>query len=225
MTDKLIYILSYDDYSHRIAQQTFHNKEWASVFKINTTIYLENIMYDSILLSLKDSWIDLNFIGTMSWKANQKIEIPDLDSEFSKQKIRDIDPDIIAFFHTGEDLLDQATKHHGKNFEYLWITLLTRMGYSKSEAKDKNIKSFFANYWISKPNFMIDYINFYHKAIKILLESKDLYDISWSDSGHVSHPSKEHLISIFNKPYFPLFLFILERLPCFYFRNHKILLY
>lgn len=221
--NKIVYILSYNDETYNTSKVNFSKYKWAKPIKINSTIYLENIVYDSFLINNVDEWVNSDFVGTMSWKAYKKIKLPDLDSPESDIKINDTD--VVAFFYLNRNIFSHAVQCHGQNFKVLWMTLLSRMGYGEDEITNNNIKAFFGNYWMAKPNLMIEYLSFFSRAKKILNESDDIHDLMWSDSKYQSGLSEEHIYSIFNKPYFPLFVFVLERLPCFYFSNHKILLY
>lgn len=221
--NKILYILSYNDETYDISKTNFSKYRWAEPVKINSTIYLENVVYDSFLPNHINEWKNSNFVGTMSWKAHKKIKLPDLDSPKSDIKIKDAD--VVAFFYLKQNIFRHAIHCHGENFKTLWITLLSRMGYRKEQIMNDNIKAFFGNYWMAKPELMIEYLSFFSKAKKILEESDDIHDLMWSDSHYQSGLTEEHIYSIFHKPYFPLFIFVLERLPCFYFNDYKVLLY
>src|SRR5271156_3661109 len=75
--DIIIYILYFDDKSKKIAEDDFNSYNWAKPIFINSTPYLESIMYTEVLDNIKDEWKDKKYIGTMSYKAKSKIDIPE----------------------------------------------------------------------------------------------------------------------------------------------------
>jgi len=214
-----IYILSYDSKTEDTAIKQFSNKSWSTVININTTIYLENIMYDTWLLNHQDQWINHDYVGTLSWRSYTKIQLPKLDNQININLIKDKNPDIVAFAPTIMNLLYQATRDHGQRFRKIWIYLIKNLGYSVEEAIDPTVKLFFCNYWMAKPPVMIDYINFFEKAKYILENSEEIQNDLWSNSNYNGYVSSGRLTEIFGRPYYPYHPFIFERLPCFFFHQ------
>lgn len=221
-----IYVISYNSFTNNVANYHFKNKSWAKVIEVKTTRYFENIMYDSWLHSNIDEWINTDYVGTLSWKSNTKISLPELDCPKFQDQISKENPDVVVFLVPNMILLDQAQKGHGDAFKRVWVYLLSQLGYSELEATDPSIKLFWSNYWMAKPDVMLKYIDFFRKAKNILENSDHIQDDIWSNSNYGGYLPKERLIEIFNKPYYPLYLFIMERLPCFFFhQQYKLLSY
>lgn len=222
----LNYIISYNDYTFNSATATFRNYKWARVVNIETTKYLENVMYDSWLLDNKDEWINYDYVGSMSWKANTKINLPDLDNNSVQDRIITENPDVVAFYHFNCNLVAHATYWHTNSFINVWRKLLQEVGISESKYLDSNIIPFFGNYWMAKPNVMIDYINFFQKIKDVMENCKELYNEMMANSRYHNYVSTDRLMQIFDRPYYPVYIFVLERLPCVYFyQQYKILRY
>jgi hypothetical protein len=221
-----IYILSYNEDTYNTALEKFNDKLWANVININTTIYLENIMYNSWLINHKNDWINSDYVGTLSWRSFQKIKIPKLDDSVNSVLINKSNADVVVFAPISMNLLYQASRDHGKRFKSLWIYLIKSLGFSAEQAIDPTVKLFFCNYWMAKPNVMMDYIDFFSRAKFILENDQEIQDDLWSNSNYNGYVSKEKLMEIFGRPYYPFHPFLLERLPCFFFhQKHKVLPY
>lgn len=206
-----IYVISYNDKTNNIASNIYQDKSWAKVIQIKTTKYFENTMYDSWLINNKHDWLEENYVGTISWQANEKININLIKKRYEQKS------DIFTFYNFKQNLIEQACKEHGEIFKHLWIKLLGKMGFSSELALDPNINLFLCNYWCSKPYIMIEYIKFFKRA-KDILEKNDEY---YCDSKYKGYLSKKDLIEIFGVNYYPIYIFILERLPCFFFYYKK----
>lgn len=221
-----IYILAYNQETFDTATKQFSDKSWATVININTTIYFENIMYDNWLIAHKDEWINYDYVGTLSWKSHTKIRLPKLDHIKSIESINFENPDVVAFAPANMNLLYQATRDHGFKFKTLWIEILKKLNYSMEKIMDPSIKLFWCNYWMAKPNVMLDYIKFFQQVKLVLENTKEIQSDLWSNSNYNGYVSKERLIEIFGRPYYTYHPFLLERLPCFFFhQKYKILPY
>lgn len=221
-----IYILTYDNNTLNIAKSIFTDKDWAKVISINTTRYLENTMYDSWLINNKDDWKNYDYVGTLSWRSFQKIPLPNLYSDNSQRLITEQNPDIVTFYHTELNLIDQATQSHGNNFSKIWHYILKKVGFSDDQIFDPNISTFFSNYWMTKPEIMIKYIEFFAKIKDIIENDNEIKPDLYHNARYGTYVSGRRLIEIFGVPYHPLYIFVLERLPCFFFhQQHKMLRY
>jgi hypothetical protein len=210
-----IYILCYDEQSYMYALRDYGNKEWAKIVHIKTTVLFENIMYDSWLLENYEDWKDFDYIGTISWKAGYKIQLPNIDKLsifLDKNKF-----DVIPFYFIDANLINRTTYYHPK-FRYLWIKILTKLGYNETQIT-KNIKAFYCNYWLTTPKLMLEYIEFFKKVKECMDTYQEIQEDIWSNSKHRSSTltSPQICLATFGKPYYPYHPFIFERIPCFYF--------
>ena len=209
-----IYVLCYNKETQRIAEAEYGDKEWAKVLFIDTTALLECIMYDSWLKDHYDDWKDFDYVGTLSWKASQKIRLLDMDK---LGNILDVLPfDVVPFYVSNLELLKASNWSH-PDFKKIWITIIRNLGYSEDIAVDDSIIPFYCNYWITKPDLMLKYIEFFNKAKSLIDTNEDIQGYISNDSGYVGALSRERCQELFGKPYYTYHPFIYERLPCFYF--------
>lgn len=220
--DYKIYVLGYDPFTVREAKICFHNKSWANIISIDTTKYLENIMYDNWLLDHKKDWIEHKYVGTFSWRTCTKIEIPNLIPDL----IESIDADVVAFSFAYYGLLENAIKSHGEVFKRTWYNILTRLNFTDQQIFDPTIKPFYCNFWMAKPNVMLEYIDFFARLKNIIENTQEIQEDLLSESNYTNYVTKNRLNKIYGRPYYPILPFILERIPCIFFhQKHKILLY
>lgn len=212
----LIYVLCHNQETKACAIKEYGDKEWAKIICIETTVLLENIMYDKWLLEHYEDWKDVDYVGTISWKASKKILLPDMHK--LAHFLEHVPFDIIPFYMTNDKLIEQATHYHPK-FKNLWLKWLTALDIDQKIILDDETPAFFSNYWITKPNLMLKYID-YFKTAKIVLETtQDIQDELWENANYNDTLSKDKCFQIFGKPYFPYHVFLYERLPCFFFWN------
>lgn len=214
-----IYVLCYDERTQMLATQEYGDKQWAKVLYIKTTPLLENVMYDEWFLENHDDWKDFDYIGTISWKASQKITLPNMQ-ELSKL-LDQVQYDIIVFNAFNFNLLEQATFHHPK-FKSIWVQSLQLLGFSTDDSLNSNIQAFFCNYWITKPHLMLKYINFFKKIKHIMDTAPEIQNDLWDNPMYGGNTlSEEKMVELYNKPYIPYHVFIYERMPCFFFWHKK----
>lgn len=232
-----LYIVCHDFKSEDVALQL--KKDWnenngldISIIKPHNTQYLESDIY-IILDDCKHEWVNFDYIGIVSYSILLKLE------SFMKQKVnfnwqqilKEIEKhkfDIIGLFglqyvknNYPISMLEGACFQHGLNFHRSWYILLNNIGYNDDQIYDKNVLPFLCNWWISKPNLMLDYIQFYKTCRDKIEKNSLLKDLIESNSFYTSgNLSANDIQYIFKKPFYTLTPFIFERLPCFYF-HHK----
>jgi hypothetical protein len=210
-----IYILSYNDHTKKQAEQTFQGLDFNyDIIKIPTTKYLENVMYCNWLLEHKYDWTSYDYVGTLSWKSKDKIDIKQIPNKLNLCN----NIDVMAFFPCYENLIKQGTHEHGINFKIGLTELLTKLGFTEEQIFNPNVPLFLCNYWMTKPSIMMQYIVFFHKAKNIIENDIVLKEKLYSDGRYANgYLSEEKLINIFGFTYYPLYIFLLERLPCYFF--------
>lgn len=211
-----IYVLCYDENSRNSANNEFKDKEWAKVVFIKTTVLFENIMYDSWLIDNYEEWKDLDYIGTISWKASQKIPLPNINKVVDYMYNNNYG---ISVFYTIPINMIERTNYLHPKFKSLWTKILLTAGFTNEMILETNFIGFYCNYWITTPKLMLEYISFFKDIKKIIDNLEDIQDDIWSDAGFKSTTliSKDRCMRIFNKPYYPYHPFIYERLPNFFF--------
>jgi hypothetical protein len=215
----IIYILYYDEITKLEAEKIYGKYKWARPIFNPTTKYLESGFILDILPTLESEWSDKNYVGTISWKANQKTQIPNFDNLENALK-DNID---LIYLLSGEypsdfeSVFRRTDKFHPK-FSSIWKKILEKMGYT--DIFPKNIVFFYCNYWLSSPTIMKEYIKFGNK-VRNIIESQCSDDIE-HNSWYGVPPNAYKLLT--GKDYYMYHPFIMERIPCYfsYINNIKI---
>jgi hypothetical protein len=164
-----------------------------------------------------DLWKDYDYVGTLSWRFNQKIPIPDVNKVLRECIIKNID--IYSFYKIRELYSINRNINHWvpKNLRHIWISILKKMGYRQDQYLSNQAKQFYCNYWICKRELMMDYCKFCQKVRGTLESSRELDEYINSDYGYNGKLPKERCMEIFGKPYYTMHPFLFESMPCFYF--------
>jgi hypothetical protein len=212
-----IFIICYDNYTENYAKK-YLKYSWAYPIRLRKTIkYLEAIMYLEWLEENYDLWKDFDYVGTLSWKFDQKIPIPNMNNILLQCKSQNIDIYPFYFIPSLPNINYTINNKCSKEFKYLWINLLKKLGYSEEESLNINIKQFYSNYWICKRELLLNYCTFCKMVRDTLENSPELQEYVNIDSKYGGKLPTERLLEIFEKPYYTLHPFIFEDMPCFYF--------
>jgi hypothetical protein len=212
----VVYVLCYDAVSELQAQRAFGHFGWARVVHIPTTMFLESVMYWLVLDQRREEWAGSDFVGTLSYCADQKIDVPDMEALCSTAAAEG--RDVVALHASDERmLLQQACRSHPR-FPEVWVPLLRELGYTEADAIDDGIPAFYCNFWLARPEWMQRYIAFFKRAKAALEGGLDrVQDALWSDSGYPGRLRGRRCNAIWGRPYYPHHCFVAERLPCFFF--------
>ena len=161
-------MLCYDDASEAAARASFELHTWATVVRIQTTVLLENVMYASWLEANASTWETLDYVGTISWRAKEKIKgdlnIAALIDKLNSSKQTKLGlPDVVPFaliafeFTRTKCMLGETVTHH-PNFIEAWVVLLAKMGVNAQAAVCRDVPYWTCNYWIARPAAMRAYI-------------------------------------------------------------------
>lgn len=208
----VVYILCYDAGSEARAREQFGGQPWAHVLRLGPSRYLEGQMYTGVLMDRQAEWQDADFVGTLSWKASEKIDVPDFHSLCSDVA----GADVVGLLPLPESPLEQAQVRHPR-FKEVWCTLLAQLGYSDDDSASPHIPLFVCNYWLATPHWMRRYCEFYKSAVRVLESHQGVQEALWSHAGYATHLPAETCMQIYGKPYIPHHPFVCERLPCFFF--------
>lgn len=209
----VVYILCYDDASEQLAHTNFGGCAWARVLRIEeTSKYMEGVAYLGLLEERREEWKDADFVGTLSYRAPEKIDVPDMEAVCEKHK----DADVIGLFVLCETVWDHASRAHPQ-FMDVWVPVIKKMGYTFGEAICARIPPFMANFWLAKPEWMSAFMRFYRDAVKTLETLPSVQEALWSDSLYETHLPVHVLEKVYQRSYMPLHPFIQERLAPFYF--------
>lgn len=213
----VIYVLCYDDASEEGAKDHFGKFPWARVLRLRddpkASKYMEGAVFLGPLQQRRPEWEDADFVGTMAWKANSKIHIPeDLEAHLERAK----PADVVTFLPSTESVVKHAVSCHPRFLE-VWVPLLQHLGYDAQETVRHEMPSFFCNYWVATPGWMDRFTDFFALAVGHTEELPGIQEALWSDACYRTHLTAQRCMEIYNKPYIPYHPFVCERLACFFF--------
>jgi hypothetical protein len=218
----LIYVLAHNEDTFQSASRVFANKEGFKVIRIPSTYLLESFVFLVTLHIRKHEWQHADFVGTISWKADQKLSVcPSKLHDMMEQGYKN-GFDVCAFLFRGDALVESAERWH-PGYKRLWIDILQMLGFSEKEACDPNIASFYCNYFAATPDTMNEYMSFFNRFVSACNNCKDdVRELLWSDSSYMKRGkdicglTEESCLCIFGVPYPPFIPYIAERLICFF---------
>lgn len=220
----VVYVLCYDDTSAAAAQAAYANYPWARVVTLpdnpQTNRFMEGAAFLTTLPERRAEWESADFVGTLSWKAAEKIEVSLLDKVVNgvvaSMDTQAGSTDVIALLPSSEALVRQALQCHPRFLE-VWVPLLMHMGHSAQDAVSTNIPSFFCNYWLARPQWTARFLEFYAAAVHTLNTLHSIQEPLWSDAQYCTHLPLHRQYEVFGRPYITYHPFVCERLASFFF--------
>ena len=213
----LVYVLYFDDASRQVAQRDFGGCPFAVLVQIQSSPYLENIMYQEVLGERAHEWLGLDYVGCVSYKATSKGV--GWQAIASRVEGAPLSTDVVALLPSKTDLIGQATKEHGPLFLQVWRGLLSRLGFRDNEvlAAENNLVPFFCNYWLARPRWLKRYIAFQQRVKAVMEEDGQLRSLLYQDAGYEGLMPVERRRMVFGCDHYTFHPFVLERLCCLYF--------
>lgn len=216
-----LYVLYYDDQSKKIANSEFKNSTCTQLYYIRSTKILENIMYQNELLKNRHEWINVRFVGCISYRITKKCPQCTLNNMINAFQNVPSNVKVIGIKTMKDDkLVSSATQYHPL-FKQIWIKLLIALGYQNCIKKDYP-NPIIWNAWVATPEIMLQYINFIKKVIHIMNTNQEIKKLLNMDSKYEGQMPLARKKQIFGHPYYTYHPFILERLPTFFFAQHGI---
>lgn len=210
----VVYVLAYDEESTREAHARFGGYDWARVVTLPddpvANKYMEGAAFLSVLPARRAEWQDADFVGTLSWKAHQKICIP---GHFDKLCAEMRHADVLALLPSTEHMLMQAVRCHPRFLE-VWVPLLEKMGYAAKDVVSIKIPSLYCNYWLAKPAWMDKFLSFYARAVHLLETDEELQEPVCDSACYTTALPPERVMKIYGKAQVTYHPFINERLVC-----------
>lgn len=208
----VVYVLAYDAASEQEAQARFGGHEWARVVRLPDDSaqnkYMEGAAFLSVLPARRAEWQDADFVGTLSWKAHQKIGIP---GRFDKLCADVQTADVVALLPSTEHMLMQAVRCHPRFLE-VWVPLLQKMGYAASDVVSIRLPSMYCNYWLAKPAWMDKFLSFYARAVHLLETDEELQEPVWDSACYNTALPPERVLKVYGKAQVTYHPFVSERL-------------
>lgn len=210
----IIFCLYYDDRTRNYIDQHYASLigDWLYPVKIEkTTKYMENYFYVTWLDQNRHLWEHKDYVGVVSWKFNQKIQVPHL-SRYQG------DEDFVGFYLQLDNLVAHTSRWHPQ-FTFLYTSILQRMGYHLTQILDPRVPYFVYNYWMAKPVWMSQYIKFLNTIMGLMESWEPIQEALYADANFEvpPHLNPERLLEIFQRPHYTHHCFVLERMPPFFF--------
>jgi hypothetical protein len=177
-----------------------------------------------------------NWIGSISWKALKKTYVNVIDQMLSDTTLVDEGFDVLGFWTPSEfdPHYCNSTMHIQSNSAHTGLIEFIQYILEGINESDEHIslirqayptfKSFYGSYFVARPAFMQEYINWIRRVMVFIAKDPVARTYVWSDShyrGDASVPLK-----VYGVEFYPLHPFVGERLLQYFFnsRNAKIFL-
>jgi hypothetical protein len=197
--DILIFILSYDDETYDKAQ-SYRKYDWAFPILVpgsnNDNPLFENIVFQKFETILLPFICNRHkYIGLLSWKAKQKININSLSNQirmkqYTKSPFIHFNPGPVQIYRCHPFL------------KTIWDDIFSE----KLGPIEKN-KFGYCNYFVARKDIFEKYVKEMQRYIPIVLAHPNAFH----DAKYPGGLSKEKLIKICGKPFYPHVPFVFER--------------
>ena len=168
------------------------------------------------------------WIGSISWKADQKTDIEVIDMMLSDN---DIEADVLTFFNPGglSNLWLHADYYHLGLMDLI-VYILESLGETRSHIEMMHqeppyFKMFFGSYLVTRPTIMRSYIEWISSVIDFINMDRKAQNMIWKDSSYGGNLDPARIV--FDLSFYPMHPFLGERLVQYFFntRGYKILTY
>ena len=215
-----LYIMFHDEQSERAARLLL-SVPGTLPRKVGPSLFLESQVYTWLRANEQD-WQNQDYIGILPYSICHKQNITK-DTDVAKlirnhfQKAGDAD--VVSFYRRFKASMWKLTRVCHPKLEGAWVALMSRMGVPYEAALSESIPFYPCSSWAAKPETMKKFIQFAERAMSIMGTDTKVRTLCFENSTYWTPSCLHHeqLVRIFGVPYYPLFPFIMERLPCFYF--------
>ena len=211
----IIYILCHNEENLNHSFVIYEKYSWAKPILMK---YQDYSFENSFLIQLSEiekDWEGYDMIGTLSYSAFKKINLDIVDTIITNNLF---EPNVYYhFMDSTVSIPNSNTKKH-PYFDVIWKNALI-------DLKLLDVTESNCNYFMCKPIIMKYFINWYvNKCSKTLINYPYIFeDALYTGKDYSNSVSKEKLIKIWGKPYYPHYIFIAERLnKSFFVSYHKI---
>lgn len=213
----LLYILCQDSHSEKQAVDRFRKQTWAHILRLDPdwqhSGLQENCMQLQYLPEHEDEWKDQDFVGTISQKAPQKIDLTRLINTMElgtvgpkQQQLEDFDA---IFFFCSKMSFESSVRGH-PNFMKIWTDSI------QNQCMITSKETAFCNFWMARPCCMINQIHYFKDKIWLQVSR---HPLAMTDAKQKSTHSKESIQKCNGRPQYTHVPFILERVPRNFFKD------
>lgn len=228
---RILYILCHDDVTEQRARSEFKDYKWARVYRLKNQNYLlESVFYVDELLALYDEWKDKEFVGTLSYKFFERIQL------YTNKSLDRILEQIEKTSTDEFDVVSFTTFVGGlwKELPYLETIVYNVADVCRMNIRKYNIRTrkmeyeilpfksnfFFHNYWMCRPSLMLEYIHFFKHQWLPALEKHPLV---WTHCPYNGALSKKRHLELTNGrvDHYTYHAYVNEILPAIFFTHIK----
>ena len=210
----LVYVFCYSNETVRKAQSLASRYPWLLPYRLGASPYFESQFF--CLKDLPhDEWCTHDWVGFISYKYLTKIADDKIDA-WPAMCARYADCDVIALHDYRHDLMGHAVGMHGLHFTTCWQQCLSPF-MTHETIHDPKTPSFYCNYWLARPDWVISYCEFAGKVRRHIDSHLHLQKLLDADSKYRGALNGHALMAITGKPYYTCHAFIFERTPCVFF--------
>lgn len=221
----VLYIISHDDKSFEIATQYSKCKPWARVVRIPTSVFMESAIYGETLMSRKEEWQGVDFVGISTYRS---LKFAPLDKLKLLLEVATLHPyDVAPLYSTGEYLMNQAIAGHTVEFAQRWNAVLQAQGYTESEIRAQDrAEVFLRNSMLIRPQWLSKLAQQMTTAMNII-QTNETLRAAFATDAHYREAKyrKKTAEKVFQTKYYQWHPFVFERLPVFYLHHYNASVY
>ena len=227
----LIYIVYHDNESgikaHAYANILSETQPLIDIVPIrvsNMSPYFESQVFSQMDTSSHSNY---DWVGVITHGYHTKLgpNPPNIQDEIAKAEQQNAD--VVSLFNLDfgkprvkrdVSFIESIAMQHGP---YLWMAIhhiFKIQGFKEEQVMNKDIKGFFSNWWLAKPNVMAKYVKFFNTCQKLVTTHPQISSYIQNDSFYLGYAHKQtikpdRLMEIFGQEYYCLHPFLFERIP------------
>jgi len=201
LTNVRIYILCHTQERFESAHEIYEEYKWAVPIRMKYQDYTFENAFWKQLGEIKNDWLGLEMIGTLSYTAKKKSNLNKID-----RIINDRNSWSTGYFNFRDNGSELASCHpHLLEISTDVCTSLGRLLPSVA----------YCNYWMCTPHKMIEFIHWFETKLKPAVVS---HPLSMTDAQYTQGKlSQSELLQLCGVPYYPHVPFVMERLNKLFF--------
>lgn len=204
-----LYILCHNKERLQSAKYIYKDFYWAVPILMKYQDGTQENAFWKQLLEIQGEWTSCEMVGTLSFSAYKKINVDTVNSILqSPEKWTS------GYYHFLEDTRRPFGLHDNPHPHMVQIArdVLTVLGLPPPNEN-------WCNYWMCKPQYMKEFIEWFHTTLKPLICN---HWLSFTDAKYVDAKlSQEECIEKFGVPYYTHITFLFERLNKVFFMNRE----
>lgn len=177
------------------------------------------VFFESALFAQEDCVVQdksIDWVGHVAYSYTSKIKPFCFEALVAKYAHTH---DVIALHPDNPlPLLSMAELNH-PGFTPIWLRLCTLLGHDYNTIQPPPT-AFYANYWIARRPLWNSYCSFARRTMHLMVSDPQLAEMCMQDASYPGALSPDALVAIGGCPYYTFHPFIMERLPCLFFRLH-----